>query len=288
METRALIRTDKNGTAYYNVVYPCYACRGTGYRPEYAHVEGGVCFECGGSGRCETTEKVYTEEYLQHKADLAERREERRRASWTVEGALEKMGYGEMIGIVTDTEGRTLYGADFEWLTKIAGCKYEKGCSGLLCDASRSVIEHAALPDTPKYLVVPVKWDELLEADYESCELRWKEKGARTAVKNHTYSFPPRPKFESNFVGAVGDKVSMTLRLTHASAALSPASVTPRYTPLRMTATTRSCGRPASPSATRSATLSRFPARSRNTMNISAKSKRSSPAARSLPNLRIL
>lgn len=40
METRTLIRTDKNGTAYYNVVYPCYTCRGTGYRPEYAHVEG--------------------------------------------------------------------------------------------------------------------------------------------------------------------------------------------------------------------------------------------------------
>lgn len=230
METRTLIRTDKNGTAYYNVVYPCFACRGTGYRPEYTHVEGGVCFECGGSGRCERTEKVYTEEYLQHKADLAERREERRRAAWTVEGALEKMGYGEMIGVVTDTEGHTFYGADFEWLTKIAGCKYEKGCSGLLCDASRSVIEHAALPDTPKYLVVPVKWDELLEADYERCELRWKEKGARTAVKNHTYSFPPCPKFESNFVGAVGDKVNMTLRLARVSGFESCFGYTSVYT----------------------------------------------------------
>lgn len=30
METRTLIRIDKNGTAYYNVVYPCYSCRGTG------------------------------------------------------------------------------------------------------------------------------------------------------------------------------------------------------------------------------------------------------------------
>ena len=29
----------------------CSRCGGTGYLPEYNHVEGGVCFACGGSGR---------------------------------------------------------------------------------------------------------------------------------------------------------------------------------------------------------------------------------------------
>ena len=29
----------------------CMRCGGTGYLPEYNHVEGGVCFACGGSGR---------------------------------------------------------------------------------------------------------------------------------------------------------------------------------------------------------------------------------------------
>jgi hypothetical protein len=29
----------------------CMRCGGTGYLPEYNHVEGGVCFSCGGSGR---------------------------------------------------------------------------------------------------------------------------------------------------------------------------------------------------------------------------------------------
>lgn len=30
---------------------PCTRCGGTGYLSEYSHVEGGVCFSCGGTGR---------------------------------------------------------------------------------------------------------------------------------------------------------------------------------------------------------------------------------------------
>ena len=222
METRTLIRTDKNGTAYYNVVYPCYACHGTGYRPEYAHVEGGVCFECGGSGRCETTEKVYTEEYLQHKADLAERREERRRASWTVEGALEKMGYGPEIGLVINTRGEIGYGDDFKWLIHHADCEYRGGA----VVTSVGNLQLAAAG----YQILPVRWDELLDADYENCCLTWKEGGAKAALKAHTYCYPPKPKFESDYVGAVGDKVSMTLRLTRVSGFASRFGYTSVYT----------------------------------------------------------
>ncbi|NMA54307.1 MAG: hypothetical protein GX952_00065 [Firmicutes bacterium] len=29
----------------------CVRCGGTGYLAQYAHVQGGVCFRCGGSGR---------------------------------------------------------------------------------------------------------------------------------------------------------------------------------------------------------------------------------------------
>lgn len=27
---------------------PCYRCGGTGYLPEFKHVEGGICFRCRG------------------------------------------------------------------------------------------------------------------------------------------------------------------------------------------------------------------------------------------------
>jgi hypothetical protein len=208
METnRTLIRTDKNGTRYFRVTGPCTKCHGRGYIDYYKHVEAGVCFECNGTGRYETTEKEYTEEYLQHKAELAERREERRRAAWTVEGALEKMGYGHEIGIVTDADGKLSYGEDFDALKRHAACKYEKGCGSLLCRVDNHLVPMAT------YKIVPVKWDELLEADYEKCELRWKEKGAREALANHTYSFPPKPKYEGGFVGVEGEKVDLVLKL---------------------------------------------------------------------------
>ena len=45
-----LLRVDRNGTHYYSDP-TCPKCGGTGYLPGYAHVEGGVCFLCGGSGR---------------------------------------------------------------------------------------------------------------------------------------------------------------------------------------------------------------------------------------------
>jgi hypothetical protein len=30
---------------------PCLKCDGTGHRPEYAHVDGGMCWACNGHGR---------------------------------------------------------------------------------------------------------------------------------------------------------------------------------------------------------------------------------------------
>lgn len=222
METRTLIRTDKNGTAYYNVVYPCHACRGTGYRPEYAHVEGGVCFECGGSGRCETTEKVYTEEYLNRKAARAEAKEAARKAAWTPEAELAKIGYGEMIGIVISSRGDTFYGEDFKWLIRYADCAYRGGA----VVASAGNLQLAAAG----YQILPVRWDELLDADYENCCLTWKEGGAKAAVKAHTYNFPPKPKFESAFVGAEGEKVTVDVRLTRVSGFESHFGYTNVYT----------------------------------------------------------
>lgn len=57
-----LDRIDKNGTHYYTDT-KCPKCDGTGYISYYGHVEGGVCFLCGGSGHHEKKFKVMTEEY---------------------------------------------------------------------------------------------------------------------------------------------------------------------------------------------------------------------------------
>lgn len=209
METnRTLIRTDKNGTRYYSFTCPCSKCNGRGYIDYYKHVEAGVCFDCNGTGIYEGTEKEYTDEYLAKKAGMAEKREEKRRAEWTPEKELAKMGYGPEIGLVINARGEIDYGDDFEWLTKHASCKYEKyGCHALLTSVGNT------LPAEAGYQILPVRWDELLEADTEACRLHFKENGARAALKNHTYSYPPKPKFESDYVGAEGEKVEMTLKL---------------------------------------------------------------------------
>lgn len=59
-----LVKVDRNNTHYYTDTR-CPKCGGTGYIPGYEHVEGGVCFMCGGSGRGSHSVIVRTYEYNQ-------------------------------------------------------------------------------------------------------------------------------------------------------------------------------------------------------------------------------
>lgn len=58
------VREDKNGTRYYTDT-KCPKCNGEGYLSYYAHVDGGICFLCGGTGKSSRQLKVYTPEYFQ-------------------------------------------------------------------------------------------------------------------------------------------------------------------------------------------------------------------------------
>jgi hypothetical protein len=77
-----LIRTDRNGTKYYEGMIPCDRCDGKGIyiigvcngRPVPSWVDGGVCFKCGGTGKVEGKWKEYTPEY---EAKLEARRQAR-------------------------------------------------------------------------------------------------------------------------------------------------------------------------------------------------------------------
>lgn len=65
-----VVRIDKNGTKYW-VDRNCSKCGGEGHLPYYGHIQGGVCFQCGGSGEYSHSWKEYTPEYT---AKLLERR----------------------------------------------------------------------------------------------------------------------------------------------------------------------------------------------------------------------
>jgi len=211
------IRTDKNGTKYYDVTEPCWKCSGTGKFPHYMHVYGGICFECDGRGAINHTVKEYTEAYLAKKAErdakkeakrLAE--EEARRAAWNPVDDVKKMGYGETIGLVIAKDGSFDYGDDFEWLRKHASCNWQFKVHGLITSVGNTLLEGS------RFQILPVCWDELLEADFDNCRLTWKMDSGRQALKNHSYSFP-EPKFESGFVGAEGEKLEVKAKLMHRS-----------------------------------------------------------------------
>lgn len=59
-----LVKVDKNGTKYW-FDPRCPKCGGRGYIYGYEHIEGGICFMCGGRGLSDrgTTWKEYTPEY---------------------------------------------------------------------------------------------------------------------------------------------------------------------------------------------------------------------------------
>lgn len=65
--SRIYVRTDRNGTDYYDVVCTCAKCRGTGRLECFMHVSNGICFDCDGAGVKHVEDKVYTPEYLEKK-----------------------------------------------------------------------------------------------------------------------------------------------------------------------------------------------------------------------------
>lgn len=60
----SLVRIDRNNTHYY-IDHCCPKCGGQGYLPGYEHVEGGICFMCGGTGKGQRNVTVRTYEYNQ-------------------------------------------------------------------------------------------------------------------------------------------------------------------------------------------------------------------------------
>ena len=58
------IKTDKNGTKYYEAKETCWKCDGKGIIPFFMNVYNGECFACNGRGYHIITDKEYTPEHL--------------------------------------------------------------------------------------------------------------------------------------------------------------------------------------------------------------------------------
>ena len=94
---KELIKTDKNGTKYFNERIICDRCGGDGiYKwgamisyggaapvPQYS----GVCFKCNGAGRVWAVTKEYTPEYRAKLDEANEKRKAKQKAKWEAERA---------------------------------------------------------------------------------------------------------------------------------------------------------------------------------------------------------
>lgn len=65
----SLVRTDKNGTRYYEGVQKCWKCDGSGHISYFDYYCQGTCFACNGSGTNPCKVKVMTDEHYQKLED---------------------------------------------------------------------------------------------------------------------------------------------------------------------------------------------------------------------------
>jgi hypothetical protein len=114
-----LVKVDRNNTHYYTDTR-CPKCGGTGYIPGYEHVEGGVCFMCGGSGRGSHSVIVRTYEYNQKlinaRLEKARKTAGERNAKW-----LKSWGFSEQ-GEAWIVMGKTY---EIKDQLKAAGAKWD-------------------------------------------------------------------------------------------------------------------------------------------------------------------
>ena len=187
-----LLRVDRNGTKYWTDC-KCRKCGGRGFIEGYAHVERGVCFDCRGSGiEKDYTWKEYTPEYAKK---LAQRRLAKAKAKAPERNAklFKRLGMSEA------GKAYVVIGDTFELKDQLkeAGARWN--------DLLGWHFDH----EQSEYPCFEVSIDEIAdkgEADDWQLHDRWlvfeivKEKRLANA-----------PKTDSQYIGAVGDKVELEL-----------------------------------------------------------------------------
>ena len=193
------IRTDRNGTRYFSDS-TCPRCGGRGRLDCYGYVEGGICFECGGSGISkETIIKVYTPEHaeklrLQREArakKVAAEREEKAKADRPVK--LKSLGFsceGEE-WVVYRVLGETYSIKD---TLKKLGCRFNSSIgwySGIKLD---------------DYETQRLTSSEVLT---DSVYIEWKSKDELKELLDKGNSMVSRPESTSEWQGEIGQRVEI-------------------------------------------------------------------------------
>lgn len=191
-----LIKVDRNGTKYYQSD-DCPKCGGKGYLYCYGHIEGGVCFKCGGTGKGSQTWKEYTPEYAQK---LADRRAARAQAKSGENRAkfLEKEGFGAD-GFTYVIKGNT-YSIKDE--LKAAGAKFNSYLGW-----------HFANKDNG-YDCFEINADDVAEFNSDWA-FRWKDMEIVEHLLGELKEEENRANSVSQHLFSVGEKVTVSVTLSH-------------------------------------------------------------------------
>ena len=221
---RTYLRTDKNGTKYYDVTYQCVWCEGTGFRPQYRHVERGVCFHCDGAGFRIREVKEYTKEYAakleaKHKAkqEAKEAEAQALRDAWKpLEIVKERMSFfnfGETIGIVINAKNglpvqRHDEGSDWLYDANASKCLAKRGYYLTAVDNADVLSYKGGI-----FQIVPMDWEEIIKVDRFNMTLDWQDSSDIDKAFNakYDYSYPKIPM--SKALGSVGERIEITARI---------------------------------------------------------------------------
>ena len=186
-----LIRIDRNGTKYYEETQ-CPKCGGNGYINGYEHIEGGVCFLCGGTGNYTTHWKEMTPEYAQKLAD-------RRLAKARAKSAERNAQYLKKLGFSEDGKAWIVLGNTYEIKDelKAAGAKFHNLLGWHFDHEDNGFDCFEISTDDVMYETIEYTLD--LKADWMIIEFIKEQKALHA------------PKSTSEYVGEIGDKIEAKL-----------------------------------------------------------------------------
>lgn len=184
-----LVRTDKNGTEYYES-YTCQRCGGLGVIKCFEYVEGGICFECGGSGKSrKRTWKKYTPEY-------AEKLEQKRAAKAKMQAPERNIALFGKLGLADDGSAYVVMGNTYERKNELknAGAHYHPALGWYFSEQVENF-------DVRRF----ESQDFGIKDEYG----RWNILGGKSSVIAAAQEEYERGKIHSEFVGEIGEKVSI-------------------------------------------------------------------------------
>lgn len=201
-------RVDKNGTHIFTDCN-CRRCGGDGYISYFAHVEAGVCFECGGSGVGNGEEiKIYTDAYGAKLKEQRAAREEAKRQKLIAESGEWNKGWMEREGFNADGITYLVLGNTFEIKDelKAKGAKFNHLLGWHMADAQGYDAVELNIEQVTQHL-----WNGRLDwqNDYPAMEelVKKLKDDAEAALK------AKRGEHVSEYIGKVGERREFVCKL---------------------------------------------------------------------------